>query len=183
MAASRTTLPEGHEWLRVADQSWSDPLDASYADREGGRWNAPGDGPTLYLNADLDTARAQVRRLLAGTPIDPEDLRDDAPYVLVRAVLPTHQRVADATHDTGLAALRLPRTYPLRARGGEVAWSECRRAARAVRAEGLRGVLARSAATPDGSGRELAWFPSRQARARSVGDPWPFVRWRHAAAP
>lgn len=175
--AHRITLEDGHRWLRVADAAWEDPLDASYADRAGGRWNAPGDGPTLYLNADLATARAQIARMLEGTAIDPEDLRDDAPYVLVAAVLPSRQRVADATTDTGLVALGLPRTYPRRARSGPVPWRDCRRAARAVRAEGLRGVLARSAAR-DG-GRELAWFPARGARATAQGEPLPFAAWRH----
>jgi len=176
----RTTLPEGHRWLRVADAAWSDPLDPGYADGAGGRWNAPGDGPTLYLNADLDTARAQISRLLEGTSIDVEDLRDDAPYVLVTATLPPRQRVAEATTDTGLAALGLPRTYPRRPRGGEVPWSACRRAARDVRAAGLRGVLVRSAATPDGTGRELAWFPARGASAAQGGAAQPFAAWRHA---
>lgn len=178
-SAHRITLEEGHRWLRVADSSWQDPLDPSYADAAGGRWNAPGDGPTLYLNADLETARAQVARLLSDTAIDVEDLRDDAPFVLVTATLPARQRAADATSDTGLAALGLARSYPRRPRGGEVPWSACRRAAREVRAAGLRGVLARSAATPDGSGRELAWFPARGAVATAVGNPQPFSAWRH----
>ncbi len=180
-AAHRVTLDDGRQWLRVADASWTDPLDPSYADRAGGRWNAPGDGPTLYLNADRDTARAQVERMLEGTAIDVEDLRDDAPFVLVTATLPARQRVADATSDTGLVALGLPRTYPRRPSGGEVPWSTCRRAARGVRAEGLRGVLSRSAALAAAgrAGQELAWFPARGARASAVGEPLPFVAWRH----
>lgn len=174
-----TTLPAGHTWWRVADSAWADPLDATWADRVGGRWNAPGDGPTLYVCADLATARAQVPRLLAGTAVDPEDLRDDAPFVLVPVRLPARQRVADATTDTGLVALGLPRTYPRRPRGGEVPWSACRRAARAVRAAALRGVHARSAATADGTGRELAWFPAPGARARASGPVLDFAEWRH----
>lgn len=176
------SLPVDHVWWRLADAAWEDPLDPTWADRLGGRWNAPGDGPTLYLNADLETARAQLPRLLQGTPIDPEDLRDDAPFVLVPAMLPTRQRVADATSDTGLVALGLPRTYPRRARGGEVPWSACRRAAREVRRAGLRGVFARSAATPDGSGSELAWFPAPGARARAAGPSLGFAEWRHDVA-
>jgi hypothetical protein len=174
-----TALPAGHTWWRVADAAWDDPLDATWADRAGGRWNAPGDGPTLYLNADVATARAQVPRMLAGTAIDPEDLRDDAPFVLIPVRLPSRQRVADATTDTGLVALGLPRTYPRRPRGGEVPWAACRAAARTVRTAGLRGVHARSAATPDGSGRELAWFPAPGARARAGGPALDFAAWRH----
>lgn len=176
-----TVAPE-QLWWRVADSSWDDPLDPSYADRLGGRWNAPGEGPTLYVNADLRTARAQVARMLVGTAIDIEDLRDDAPFVAVPVRLPSRQRVADATTDVGLVSLGLPRTYPQRVRGGEVGWNTCRRAARLVRAARLRGVLARSAATPDGSGRELAWFPARSAHAVAAGEPQPFAQWRHEPA-
>jgi RES domain-containing protein len=167
-------------WYRVADSSWKDPLDPTYADRAGGRWNAPGDGPTLYLNADRDTARAQIPRMLRGTAIDVEDLRDDAPFVLVPVRLPARQRVADATTDTGLTALGLPRSYPSRRDGTEVPWSACRRAAAVVRRARLRGVLARSAALTDSA--ELAWFPARTARATPAGDTEPFVAWRHAHA-
>jgi len=102
---------------------------------------------------------------------------------VVPLALPARQRVADATTDTGVVALGLPRTYPLRPRGGEVPWSACRRAARDVRAAGLRGVSARSAATPDGSGRELAWFPASGAHARATGAPLEFAKWRHEVAP
>jgi hypothetical protein len=174
------TLTPETLWWRVADTSWDDPLDATWADRAGGRWNTPGDGPTLYLNADLDTARAQIARMLQGTAIDVEDLRDDAPFVAVPVRLPTRQRVADATTDVGLVALGLPRTYPRRARGGTVGWTTCRRAARAVRDARLRGIHARSAATQDGTGRELAWFPARAARAVLAGDPLAYAAWRHA---
>jgi RES domain-containing protein len=173
-------LDDGRTWWRVADLAWDDPVDPTWADRTGGRWNTPGDGPTLYLNADTATARAQVGRMLQGTAIDPEDLRDDAPFVLVPVGLPARQRVADATTDVGLQALGLPRTYPRRARGGEVPWSECRRAARAVRAAHLRGVLSRSAAADHG--QELAWFPARGARAEVTGPVQQFGVWRHEPA-
>jgi hypothetical protein len=166
----------------VADEAWADPLDATWSDQVGGRWNTPGDGPTLYLNADVATARAQIARLFDGSPIDPEDLRDDAPYVLVPVALPARQRAADATTDTGLVALGLPRTYPLTSRGRGVRWAPCRRAAQLVRDAALRGILARSAATRDGRGRELAWFPARGAHARLDGAVLPFVEWRHEAS-
>ena len=171
------SLDDDRTWWRVADVAWDDPVDPVWADRVGGRWNTPGDGPTLYLSADVDTARAQVGRMLEGTAIAPEDLRDDAPFVLVPVALPARQRVADATTDVGLAALGLPRTYPRRPRGGEVPWTECRRAARLVRRVPLRGVLARSAAR-DG-GQELAWVPARAAEARVSGRVRAFADWRH----
>ncbi|HET8971446.1 MAG TPA: RES domain-containing protein [Candidatus Nanopelagicales bacterium] len=171
------SLTDGAHWLRVADRSWQDPLDPSYADRYGGRWNTPGDGPTLYLCADRAVARAQILRLLEPTPVDPGDLSPDAPYVLVTAVLPVRQRVADATTQTGLRSLGLPASYPRRPRGGKVAWRDCRRAARLARTAGLRGVLARSAVAAAEGGAELAWFPTRRAHARPVGEPVPFRVW------
>jgi hypothetical protein len=178
-------LPEGHRWWRLADASWANPLDPTWADVAGGRWNAPGDGPTLYLNGDVLTARAQVARLLAGSPIDPEDLADDAPFVLVPVRLPARQRVADAHTDTGLAALGLPTTYPRARNGAAVPWARCRTAAAAVRAAGLRGVRARSAAPAAGlggaPGDELAWFPAPRAHALPDGARVPFARWRHAS--
>lgn len=170
-------LADGRTWLRVADASWNHPLDPTYADSCGGRWNTPGDGPTLYLCADLSVARAQIARLLGPTPVDPSDLAEDAPYVLVTVTLPVRQRVADATTDTGLRTLGLPRTYPVRPRGGKVSWRDCRRAARAIRGAGLRGVLARSALPAVSLGHELAWFPAARAHATAVGEPMTFARW------
>ncbi len=173
----RTTLPEGHEWFRVADASWIDPLDPNFANEVGGRWNTPGDGATLYLCEDVEVARAQIRRLLAPTPVDAEDLAPDAPYVLVTASLPGRQQVADAFSDTGLRALGLPASYPRRRSGGRVPWADCRHAAKRVRAATLRGVLARSAWQVAGAGRELAWFPAPRAHARRVGPVQPFSAW------
>jgi len=183
-----TALPDDALWLRVAHRDWSDPLSPAYANERGGRWNAPGDGPTLYLNADEDAARAQVYRLLQGGPVDYEDLADDAPFVLLTVRLPRRQQVADAFTDAGLAGLELPSTYPRRPRGGEVPWSSCRRAGRAVRAVNLRGVLARSAAagaSPRGIpelGTELAWFPAPRAVATQVGRRRGFRQWRNPRA-
>ncbi len=168
-------LPEGHEWLRVADAAWTEPLDPAFARARGGRWNAPGSFPVLYLNHDLHTARAQIRRLLDGSPVDPEDL--DPPWVLVLARLPARQRAADALGDDGLLALGLPAGYPRTSDGRIVAHEVCRAAGERVHARGLRGVLARSAATDDGTGVELAWFPAPRARARPVADPIPFTTW------
>jgi len=68
-------LPNQRVWLRVADPGWEDPLDARWAGRTGGRWNPPGSHPTLYLNADLETARLQILRLREGTPVDIETSR------------------------------------------------------------------------------------------------------------
>ncbi|HEX6286750.1 MAG TPA: RES family NAD+ phosphorylase, partial [Acidimicrobiia bacterium] len=155
------TLTDGHRWLRVADPLWSDPLDPSFAQSHGGRWNPPGSFPTLYLNEDLHTARAQVVALLRGSPVEPDDLDDG--FDLVTATLPRAQEVADAVDDEGLESLGLPETYPRYGNGRPIRHDVCQGIGLAVKSAGLRGVHARSAATDDGSGRELAWYPARES--------------------
>ena len=172
--------PDDRHWFRVADANWDDPLDPSYAQRHGGRWNPPNSFPTLYLNEDLRTARVQITHMLEGSPVDPEDL--DAPYVLVTVSLPRSQIVADAVTDEGLGGLGLPSTYPA-LDGSLVSHEECQPIGAAVKLAGLRGVHARSAATPDGSGRELAWFPARSSsKARRVMPDKPFSDWWYPEA-
>lgn len=169
-------LRDGQTWLRVADTDWDDPLDPSYARHHGGRWNPPASFPTLYLNEDLDTARSQVFRMLEGSPVRPEDL--DAPLVLISVTLPSRQRVADAVTEDGLESLGLPVSYPLEDAGDRVPHETCQPIGAFVHGLGLRGVHALSAATADGTGRELAWFPARpSSRATPVGPPVPFHNW------
>lgn len=171
-----TRLPDGHLWLRVADQTWNDPLDPTFAQRHGGRWNPPRSYATLYLNEDVETARAQIHQMLEGSPVRPEDI--DQGYVLITAILPTRQEVADGATDEGIGALGLPRTYPLDRSGHVVAHDVCQPIGEDIKEHGLRGIHARSAAIPDGSGRELAWFPARpSSRAKPIGDPIPFGEW------
>ena len=168
-------LPDGASWYRVADASWDDPLDPSFAQQHGGRWNPPGSFPTLYVNGNLPTARAQIERMLDGYPVEPEDL--DARYMLITVALPRSQTVADAVSDEGLERLGLPTTYPM-AKTAVLPHSVCQPVGAAVRLAGLRGVHARSAATADGSGSELAWFPARpSSKARRVVDDRPFTDW------
>jgi hypothetical protein len=174
-------------WLRVADPSWKDPLDPSFAGERGGRWNPPGSFPTLYLNGDPPTALLQIHRMLRGTPVRVDDLDEDA-FVLVAATLPRGQTAADGVSEAGLRALGLPATYPRAADGSRVEVETCRPIGAAIRQRGLRGLWCRSA-VPDeeeadpGEGRELAWFPAgRRSVARAVWDaPLPLGQWRHAA--
>ena len=166
MRIRRFDLPDRRRWLRVGEPEWPDPLDATYAQQEGGRWNPPGSFPTLYLNADPRTARSQLDHLLDGTPVEVEDLDDDA------------------FREAGLGGLDLPRTYPLVEDGSSVPHAVWRIIGDAVYAEGLRGVVARSAATPDGGGRELAWFPATsRSRAHPVWEePLQLGAWRYATS-
>jgi hypothetical protein len=175
-------LPNTKRWYRVADEKWDDPLDPGFAQRYGGRWNPPNSYPTLYLNEDVDTARAQIGHMLEGSPVHPEDL--DPPYVLVTATLPSRQVVADAVTDVGLDGLGLPETYPVDDDGAAIAHTICQQVGAAVKSEGLRGVHTRSAATAVGTGRELAWFPARtSSKATAVGAALPFSSWWYEDSP
>jgi hypothetical protein len=169
-------------WLRVADPDWADPLNPSYAERVGGRWNPPSSFRTLYLSADLETAQLQLDKMLRDSPARVEDLDGDA-YVLVAATLPRNQTCADALGDPGLEALGLPPTYPVDARGHDVTHATCQSIGQAIRDRGLRGVACRSACTADGRGTELAWFPATsRSHAHAVWNaPLVLGAWRDAS--
>lgn len=175
-----TALPDRRVWLRVASPDWVRPLDPDWAARNGGRWNPPGSFPTLYLNADVRTARLQIERLCEGMPFTPEDLSDDA-YSLVLLRLPDAQRAADAVSAPGLAALGLPATYPLDGRGRRIDHAACQSIGSEVHGLRLQGVWCRSAASGDGLGRELAWFPAAGTPRPLRQSPLPFGDWRHAS--
>jgi len=174
-------LPNERVWLRVASAQWRDPLDPAYAQQAGGRWNPPDAFPVLYLNADLATARNQLQRMLEGYPAGIDDLDEDA-FVLAAARLPKRQRCADAVSSAGLKALGLPDDYPLDAKGKPVPHSRCQPLGVIVRRRRLRGLWCRSAATPNGDGKELAWFPaSTRSKARPVWKrPLPLGAWLYA---
>lgn len=173
-------LRAGHTWLRIADPGWADPLDPAFAAAKGQRWNPPGSFPVLYFNEDLVTARLNLRSFISGWPFEPEDLRDDTGPNLVSAQLPREQLVADAHTSAGIAALGLPRTYPLGSDGRLVGHERCQPIGVEVHSRGLRGVRCRSARVPDGAGRELAWFPATsRSRARLLGAT-PFEAWFYA---
>lgn len=143
---------------------------------KGGRWNPPGSWPALYLNRDLNTARSQLDRMLEGTPVQIDDLLDDA-YELAAARLPPGQVALDVISDEGVAAAGLPATYPRAATGRCVTWDICWPIARIAFDQGLDGVECRSAATLDGRGRELCWWP-RGRQGQPVGGRVPLGHWR-----
>lgn len=153
-------LADGHEWLRIADRDWIDPLDPSYAAIVGGRWNPPESFPVLYLNEDVVTARLNVRAFVSAWPYEPEDLRADTGPVLVGATLPSQQRVVDVHTPDGVAQVGLPVTYPTDTEGAMVAHETCQPIGTTVKAAGYSGIRCRAAQSPDGEGRELAWYPA-----------------------
>lgn len=170
-------LADGHVWYRIADAGWANPLEPTYALRFGGRWNAPGSFAALYLNEDVVTARMNLRRFVAGWPYEPEDLRDDTGPHLVAATLPRAQRVCDAHSVEGVAAIGLPPSYPLDRRGRLVGHAVCQVVGQEAKAAGLRGVRCRSARSPEGAGRELAWFPATRRSCAVEVDRLTFGDW------
>jgi hypothetical protein len=170
-------LADHHEWVRICESSWQDPLDASFAARRGGRWNAPGTWRTLYLNEDVVTARLNLDRFIADWPYEPEDLDDAAGPHLAVATLPREQVVADVHRPAGVAAVGLPATYPRDGDGGLVDHDTCREIGARVHAAGLRGIRCRSAQAPHGAGRELAWFPATSRSVARLRRRLPFTAW------
>lgn len=152
------TVTRGGLYVRVADPDWDDPLSGRFAKARGGRWNAPGAFPVVYLNAGERVARANVLRRFAGLPYGPEDLELSAAPALVSAVVPEDD-FADAVSDTGCVAAGLPATYPVDASGDPVSHEVCHPVGGRARGAGLPGIACRSAApaAPPG-GEELAHF-------------------------
>ncbi len=175
-----TTLDPEHTWYRVADPAWSDPLDPTFAQRHGGRWNPPDSWPTLYLNRDVPTARAQIERLLVGTPINPDDLTADA-FVLIAVRLPgsSAEQVVDVVTAAGVEAAGLPASFPVHPNGRPVSHRRCHLVAEAAFALGADGIESRSAATRrrEPPMIELAWWP-RGRSPRQVGQAIPYGHWR-----
>jgi RES domain-containing protein len=170
----------GGEYHRVADPSWSEPLDGSYSMQFGGRWNAPGSFPVTYLSADLGTAKANARRLLthrlSGQPFRAEDLDPTELPVLVSVEVPD-DRYLDVVSDAGCARSGLPATYPDDGSGHVVSWSRCQEVGRRAREAALPGVACRSAAPRAPlDGEELALFgrPALVLEPRAVR---PFGQW------
>lgn len=149
------TSPVGGRYFRVVDWHWHDPLDASHSARPpGGRWN-PAGLPCLYLNADVQTARANALHRFAGRPVSIDDVDPASAPHLVEVEVPPGT-AADAFSEAGLKAVGLPSTYPREPDGTVVPHSRCQPIGRAAVEAGLNGIDCRSAA-PGGT-RELAWF-------------------------
>ncbi|MGC9961737.1 MAG: RES family NAD+ phosphorylase [Acidimicrobiales bacterium] len=150
------------EYYRVADPSWTDPLDGSYSMRFGARWNAQGSFPVTYLNADIDTARANARHFLTerlrGHPFRAEDIDPSERPVLVPTEI-SHDYYLDVVSPIGCVANGLPATYPADGTDNVIAWPVCQPIGQRARDAELPGIACRSAArTAPVDGEELAWF-------------------------
>jgi len=156
-------VTRGGVYVRVADPDWDDRLSGEFAKARGGRWNAPGSFPVVYLNGDERVARANVLQRFAGLPYGPEDLEPSAAPVLVSALVPEDDFV-DVVSEAGCVAVGLPATYPADDDGAPVSHEACRPVGRAAWDAGLPGIACRSAApaAPPG-GEELARFGRGEA--------------------
>jgi len=148
-------------YVRVADPHWLDPLDGRYSAEYGGRWNAPGSFPVVYLTRGLPGARAYVRRKFAGRPYGPELLAPEEAPVLVETEIP-EERYVDVVTTAGCEAVGLPKTYP-RDKTSDVPWARCQPIGQRAWDAAELGIACRSALGP-GAGEELAWF-SQEGRA------------------
>jgi RES domain-containing protein len=156
-------------YSRVADPTWSDPLDTSYSALAGGRWNAVGVA-ALYLNANDRAALANARRLVAAFwSATLEDVRPDRLPDLLRVnVAPG--TFLDAVTAAGIAELGFGPAYPAAAPR-----SQCQESGAVAREAGLDGVAALSAVAP--SEEELAIWGERVLALVTPGERLRFSRW------
>lgn len=168
------SLRRGGDYLRVADPQWPNPLDPTYAQARGGRWNPPRTFSVLYLNADVATARANVDRRFAGLPYGPTDIQPQRQPVLIGATVPSDEYV-DIVTAQGCARAGLLVSYPLDGEGREVPHEQCQPIGAAAKARDFPGVACRSAARPQGE--ELAWFTEDGGAptSRRTFDDWYWV--------
>lgn len=171
------SLADGHTWFRICDAEWTDPLDPTFAQVRGGRWNPPNSWPTLYLNEDVVTARLNLEAFITGWPYRPEDLDDATGPHLAVATLPRSQMVADVHTSKGVSAVGLLATYPLDADGDTVPHAVCQAIGVEVKDAGFRGVRCRSAQAPLGAGRELAWFPATSRSRAHLIERRQYAEW------
>ncbi|MEZ5227678.1 MAG: RES family NAD+ phosphorylase [Acidimicrobiales bacterium] len=170
-------LADRQRWWRIADPSWTDPVDAGYAAVGGGRWNPPGSWPTLYLNEDIVTARLNLQLFTSAWPYEPEDLRPEHAPTLAAVTLPRRQHVVDVHSPSGVTAAGLPATYPLDRLGNLVPHPVCHTVGQRAHADGRRGIRCRSATSPLGEGRELAWYPATSRSRATVIETLEFADW------
>ena len=108
----------------------------------------------------MATARRNLRAFISRWSYEPEDLRDDTGPTLVGCTLPRRQVSCDVCSRAGVRAAGLPDSYPFEKDGRLVPHARRQPVGVRVKAAGQRGVRARLAQSPDGAGRELAWFPA-----------------------
>lgn len=176
MALGRT-IRRGGAYNRLAEPSWTDPLNTNYSKERGGRWNPPGSFGVLYLNRDLRMARLQVQHKLRGQPYGVEDLDEDEQHDVV-SVEVEERAWLDCITDAGLEAVGLPVTYPRYPNGRPVRHETCQPIGQGAYIDGLPGVACRSAAdSATLDDEELAVFDRDTAAAVRMTGREPFAEW------
>lgn len=131
----------------------------------GGRWNAPGSFPIVYLFSTRELARSFVLARFAGRPYGVMDLQPERRPVLVETDIADH-RAVDVVTDAGCRAAGLPHTYPRDPSGALVPYERCRPIGAAAWNQEKQSLACRSAtARPGDPGEERAWF-QRDRRLR-----------------
>jgi RES domain-containing protein len=152
------TVRRGGSYNRLAEPDWADPLDTSYSQQDGGRWNPPGSFGVLYLNRDLRMARLQVLHKLSGHPYGVEDLDDAEQHDLVDVEVSDREWL-DCVTAEGLESVGLPATYPRHRNGRPVRHTTCHPVGQAAFDDEQPGIACRSAATgASPTDEELAVF-------------------------
>lgn len=167
-------LRRSGRYFRVCDATWADCGTTEPSKIFGGRWNAPGRFGVLYLCATRAVAAANARWIYErdGRFTLFDRAPDRRPHLQEFTIRPS--RFVDAVTGTGLAALGLPRTYPIGA-----SYAQCRAAGAKAYDAGERGIACRSAAEATRShviGEELAVFDAARELA-SAGRRLAFRDW------
>ncbi len=152
----------------MADPDWARPLDGRPSAERGGRWNAPGSFPVVYLFTTVELARSFVLAKFRGLPYSVLDMTAERRPVLVHTDV-AEDRFVDAVTNQGCAAAGLPRAYPLDDSGSAFPQERCRPIGQAAWDQDEPGIACRSASARAGDrGEELAWF-QRAERLRLAG--------------
>ena len=177
------TIRRGGSYNRLAEPSWADPLDASYSQQRGGRWNAPGSFAVLYLNRGLRGARLQVQHKLRGHPYGVEDLDEAEQHDLVGVEVPERDWL-DCVTVPGLEAVGLAATYPRHRNGRPVRHVDCRPIGGGAFEDGRPGIACRSAATGTlPADEELAVFDRGADTGVRMTGRQPFADWYWGPTP
>ena len=159
-------------YYRVCGPDWEDPSDTTYSKISGGRWNPPGSFGILYLNQNLDGARANARRFIAsqfGSGVLPEDIQPAfLPDVAAFAI--DQREFVDAVTQKGRAALNLAAAY-----SSGVGYSGCRRVGIAAYAAAEDGIATTSAVAEQSE--ELAIFDRSVDRVLQMERRQHFADW------
>jgi len=171
------TVRRGGSYNRLAEPSWADPLDTSYSQQWGGRWNPPGSFGVLYLNRDLRMARLQVLHKLRGQPYGVEDLDESEQHDLVDVEV-GERAWLDCVTAAGLEAVGLPVTYPRHRNGRPVRPATCQPVGQAAFDDGRPGIACRSAATgASPTDEELGVFDRGADTGVGMTGRQPFADW------